>query len=203
MLPGCNDWPMSRLTWTLSHHQARVPVADFVAEYVDPPRFAALCEGCPSLGKTWACPPHESDPFAVWNGYDWLHLLATQLHFSEPDQQRSWPQDELISELGGAREAEKQRATAALLARVEGMPDSRVLYGGGACPVCETCARLSGEECPHPDLIQYSIESLGGDVGRTASELLGIELAWAGPGRLPPATTVVLGVLSDSDVLPG
>lgn len=193
---------MSSLTWTLSQHRARVPVADFVAEYVDVPRFAAMCKGCPSLGKTWACPPHESDPLLIWNRYQWLHLVATQLHFSADDQERTWQPAELISELGGARDAEKQRATAELVAKVGELSDTRVLYGGGACPVCEPCSRILGEPCPHPELIQYSIESLGGDVGRTATELLGIELHWAGPDRLPPAISVVLGVLSDHAQLP-
>ena len=35
-----------------------------------------------------------------------------------------------------------------------------------------------------------------------ACELLGMELHWAGADRLPPATSVVLGVLTDAEQLP-
>lgn len=192
----------SMLKWTLSRHQARIRVRDYLAGYVDVPRFAALCQGCPSLGTTWACPPHETDPLRVWRGHEWLHLEAVQLHFSQADQQRAWTPAALSEQLMVAREAEKQLATSELIERVATLPSARVLHGGGACAACAQCTRMRGMPCPFPHLIQYSVESLGGDVGRTATELLGVELHWAGPDRLPPATAVVLGVLSDHEELP-
>ena len=193
---------MSSFSWTLSHHEARIASADFVADYVDVPRFAELCRICPSHGTTWSCPPHESDPLAVWNAHSWLHLIAVQMHFSEAAQAKVWEPEELLDELMAAREQVKAEQTAALEERIASVPGARVLYGGGPCAACPVCTRTRGKPCPHPERIQYSVESLGGDVGRTASELLGMELHWAGADRLPPATSVVLGVLTDAEQLP-
>lgn len=52
--------------------------------------------------------------------------------------------------------------------------------------------------CRYPDRIRPSLESLGFDIGKTASELLGIELKWSEPGSsgLPEYFTLVSGFFS-------
>ncbi len=193
---------MSDVTWTLSHHHARIGVREYVAGFVDVQRCNQWCRGCPSFGTTWACPPHEVDPMPVWLGYQWLHIEAVRVHFSEVDRAREWSADAMRGALTAARDQEKRRATLELEARVRDLDATRLLYGGGPCQVCATCTRPTGGPCPLPDQIQYSIESLGGDVLRTACELLGITLDWSDGTHLPPSTSVVLGVLSDHAQLP-
>lgn len=194
---------MTPLTWTLSHHHGRIRTVDYVARYVDLSQCLARCQGCPSLGTTWACPPHEDDLLAIWARYEWLHVEAAQLHFSASDQARQWQPDQMRRELAAVRDQEKHRATAALQARVENLPRTRLLHGGGPCMACSTCTRLEGRACPFPDRIQYSINSLGGDVLRTATDLLGVTLQWSDGRHLPASTAVILGVLSDQELLPG
>ena len=53
----------------------------------------------------------------------------------------------------------------------------------------------SGKPCVHPDEMRYSIESLGGDVVKTAAELLGTEIKWAASGELPEYFLLVGGLL--------
>ena len=38
--------------------------------------------------------------------------------------------------------------------------------------ICSTCTRPMGKSCLYPDMLRYSIESLGGDVVKTAENLL-------------------------------
>lgn len=71
-------------------------------------------------------------------------------------------------------------------------------------PEPATCARKGhapgseGRPCRYPDRIRPSLESLGFDIGKTASELLGIELKWSEPGSsgLPEYFTLVSGFFS-------
>ena len=78
-------------------------------------------------------------------------------------------------------------------------PGSRAFYAG-TCHLCpeETCAPSEGRPCRYPDRIRPSLESLGFDIGKTASELLGIELKWSEPGSsgLPEYFTLVSGFFS-------
>ena len=66
--------------------------------------------------------------------------------------------------------------------------DSGDLYEG-------SCTRLEGKPCRHPGKMRYSIESLGGNVGTTLSELMEIELEWIQEGRLPSYFVLVSGLL--------
>ena len=43
--------------------------------------------------------------------------------------------------------------------------------------------------------MRYSIESLGGNVGKTASKLLGVELMWMEEKKLPAYFVLVNGLL--------
>lgn len=44
--------------------------------------------------------------------------------------------------------------------------------------------------------MRYSIEALGGNVGKTAEKLLGVEIKWAADGKLPGYFMLVCGILT-------
>ena len=48
--------------------------------------------------------------------------------------------------------------------------------------------------------MRYSIESLGGDVGKTTKDLLGLELKWMTEGRMPEHFILVNGLLTTEDL---
>ena len=56
------------------------------------------------------------------------------------------------------------------------------------------CARGSGEPCVRPELMRYSVESIGGDVLRSLRDFFGEEVEWAENGRLP-GKYILLGAL--------
>jgi predicted metal-binding protein len=65
----------------------------------------------------------------------------------------------------------------------------------GSCQLCEGCTRPCGAPCRHRDQLRYSIESLGGNVGKTITDLCGIELEWIEEGKLPKHMVLVGGLL--------
>ena len=100
---------------------------------------------------------------------------------------------------GGTADDRRSPADARLLELERKYPGSRAFYAG-TCHLCPegTCARSEGRPCRYPDRIRPSLESLGFDIGKTASELLGIELKWSEPGSsgLPEYFTLVSGFFS-------
>lgn len=90
---------------------------------------------------------------------------------------------------------------ARLLALEEAWPDSRAFFAG-TCFDCPegTCTRPSDLPCVRPGKIRPSLEALGFDLGRTASELLGIELCWSVDGRLPEYFTLISGFFTNHSI---
>ena len=72
-----------------------------------------------------------------------------------------------------------------------------VSLSAGSCSMCreEGCTRSKGEPCRHPNLMRYSIESVGGNVGLTVSKLMGYELEWVEEGKVPSYFVLVGGLL--------
>ena len=83
-----------------------------------------------------------------------------------------------------------------LMEREKEFPES-VSLSAGSCDLCkeEGCTRKDGKPCRYPDKLRYSIESLGGDVGRTVSKLMGYELEWVEEGKVPSYYVLVGGLL--------
>lgn len=61
-----------------------------------------------------------------------------------------------------------------------------------------SCTRPEGLPCRHPDRVRPSLEACGFDIGRTTSELFGIELKWGAEGKLPEYLTLVCGLFHDA-----
>ena len=75
-------------------------------------------------------------------------------------------------------------------------PGSNALIPG-SCIACGygNCARKIGKPCRHPEKMHHSLESLGADLGKTTSDLFGIELQWIVDGELPDYFAEVGGLL--------
>mgnify|MGYP002417037756 FL=1 len=80
-------------------------------------------------------------------------------------------------------------------------PDSRAFYAG-TCHLCplNSCTRINGFPCLHPQEIRPSLESVGFDIGKTVSELLHIELQWSNDARLPEYLTLVSGLFTKESI---
>ena len=96
-----------------------------------------------------------------------------------------------------ARMAGCNKALAEELFEMEKAYPGSVSLSAGSCSTCgkDGCTRPSGKPCRYPDKMRYSIEALGGNVGKTVHDLLGIELEWIEEGKAPSYFVLAGGLL--------
>ena len=172
--------------YTVRELTSDVPLAEYLQDCVDVPRFLAYCEVCPNFGNVWACPPYDFDPIDIWNRYTDLRLYARML---VPD----FAGQKSKGALSALRE-EKDKFLEVLFKWETENPGSFAL-AAGSCSLCTSCGRPEGQPCKKPKELRYSIESLGGDVALTASRYFGYSLQWIQDGVLPDYLMLVGGLL--------
>lgn len=164
-----------------------IDVPAYIKGYVNVEEFLECCKVCQNYEKKWSCPPYDFDPVEdYWKKFDKLHVIGKKMILTEEDK-NNW--ENLMAEV-------KKELTETLFLEEEKHPGSRSL-SAGSCRICgeENCNKPLGKPCRFPDKMRYSIESLGGNVGLTASKLLGIELQWIEEGSIPDYFVLVGGLL--------
>lgn len=173
------------MSYTVSSRTACVPVPEFLKDCVDVEKFLGYCRQCPNYGAVWACPPLSVDPMQIWNAYDLLELHARVL---TPGA------DMDMNQLMEAFRREKIDLSRQVLELEQRTPGS-LSMAAGTCLACRVCARREGKPCRHPEQVRFSIEALGGDVGRITEKYLELPICWMQNGQLPPYLTLVAGLL--------
>lgn len=180
--------------YTTKMHIAEIGVEEYIKEYVNVEEFLEYCKECPNYDEIWSCPSFDFDPVEYWKAYRTLELYAVEIFLDEKDAGRLAAPEELQYFGHGMLREEKKRLTDLLYEKEKEYPGS-ISLSAGTCLLCEECSRKDGMPCRHPEKIRYSIEAIGGDVGRTISRLMGIELEWVTEGRLPSKYVLVCGLL--------
>lgn len=181
--------------FTLSHTARLISVADYLAEYYDA-KILDYCKVCPNFGKTWACPPYDFDARAFVAQFNHAMLIGTKaVPTAATREQSTSPEARLALQKQGIQDA-WQSVRPFMMQCEQRHPGTVSLCGPFACHGCDGCSRPDGNPCKHPELMRHSLESLGFDVGKTTTQLLGIELQWASDGQLPPYLTLVTMLLS-------
>ncbi len=176
---------MSDLSYTVERMEAETTVQEYLRLCVDIPRFLECCKQCPNYGARWSCPPFDFDAAARWREYKTLRLYA---RYVVPGTDRS------AKNLLDALAKEKSAFIRDLLALERATPGSLVL-ACGSCSLCTSCERAQGRPCRFPEQVRPSIESMGGDVGETASRYFGRPLLWVQGEEAPDYLTLVGGLL--------
>jgi len=179
----------------LSHIGKIISLQDYLKDYYQE-IFIDCCKTCHRYGKTWACPPYDFSTQEFLGRFGHAMLIGT---LAEPDEATraaaSLRHDNMDIMKQGLIDA--WHSIRPFMMECEERHQGAVsLCGPVACSDCEGCMRPSGKPCRHPELMRHSLESLGFDVGKTTTELLGIELKWAKRGELPPYLTLVTMLLS-------
>ncbi len=173
--------------YTLERFQKKISVEEYIRGYVNVAEFLGYCRQCPNYDKVWSCPGHDFDPEEYWRDYSSLNLLGYKINFDGTEtENRSL---EIMAEV-------KKQLTEELFEMENAHPGS-VSLSAGSCSTCGkgSCTRPSGKPCRYPDKMRYSIEALGGNVGKTVHDLLGIELEWIEEGKVPSYFVLVGGLL--------
>ncbi|MBQ1959281.1 MAG: DUF2284 domain-containing protein [Firmicutes bacterium] len=173
--------------YTLEKFEKEISTELYLEHFVNVEEFLEYCKVCPNYGRLWSCPPYDFNPEDYWKKYSSLLVTGYKINFGpEVTEKRSM---EIMTEV-------KNRIAEELFAMESAEPGSMSL-SAGSCGICGTdcCTRLEGKPCLHPEKMRYSIESLGGNVGKTVSKLLGIELEWIEEGKLPSYFVLCGGLL--------
>lgn len=127
--------------------------------------FYNLCEtSCSNFNKNWSCPPHSPrfDEFVE----DYKNSLLVQLT-SEVEEGEEFMEA-----------YDKNRSTLeALLSKMQ-IDFECLKTSCGTCQICERCALLDNKDCYHPELMRYSMESMGLDLSKVSEDIFDHKLTW-------------------------
>lgn len=173
--------------YTTEKYKKEIPVKEYLEKYVNIEEFLEYCKECPNYGAIWSCPPYDFNQKEYWGKYKTLEILGVKINF-----------DEDLSEDEGMEIMHKVKdEISAELFREEKKYPGSISLSAGSCTTCgqNGCTRKTGAPCCHSDKMRYSIESLGGNVGKTVHDLLKIDLEWLEEGILPSYFVLVGGIL--------
>lgn len=181
---------------TIPLPEREIPLAEYRAQCVDVPKFLGYCAACPNYGGTWSCPPFDFDPQAIWDRYDRILLRAVKILVPEELREKVLSPQEINDESHALLAPIKHDLLSSLLEQEKATPGSLAL-SAGRCQECPEgrCTKHAGQPCRQPGRMRHSIESLGGDVGKTLSLYLGQELLWGREGHLPEYYILLGGLL--------
>lgn len=179
---------------TIPLPEREVPLAEYCAQCVDVPKFLGYCAACPNYGGTWSCPPFDFDLQEIWDRYDRILLRAVKVPVPAELREKVLSPQEINDESHALLAPIKHDLLSSLLEQERATPGSLAL-SAGRCQECRVCTKPSGQPCRQPERMRHSIESLGGDVGKTLSLYLGQELLWGREGHLPEYYILLGGLL--------
>lgn len=165
-----------------------INMEEYINSYFDMKKFHELCSKCDKYGTLWSCPPYNFNVDDYINKYKYAYIICTKILLDE-SLIRETKKDEVINCTYRIINDVRKKLDKELLKLEKRYPDSISLFAG-SCISCNTCTRLNASSCIKPDLMRYSLESLGFDVAKTASELLKTEIKWA-KDSLPEYFTLV------------
>ncbi len=187
--------------YEVKHFIAKIDTANYIANYRDADKFMAYCRECNRYGTCWACPPFDFDAQGYVSSYGTAYVIGSKI-VPHADVIKANTDPESSKETSYRMiEAVRLTLDRNLLAWEKHYPGSKAFFAG-TCHIChlENCTRLKRQPCIAPDRIRPSLEALGFDLGKTALELLGIEMKWSSDGLLPKYFTLVSGFFVKQDI---
>lgn len=168
--------------------------SEYKEKYVNLDVTMAACRECVKYSNNWACPEFDCDVLEYWDKYENIKLIFTKINFTKEALEKTYDEEDLkfISETSLFYERNK------LISRLE--KEERENKGkclsAGPCGYCDRCARMDNEPCKYPEKCHNSIESIGGLVTETLSEVFGEELKWVNSeGHLPENLSLLMAVM--------
>lgn len=184
-----------------------VNVERYVEEFVNVEEFLEYCKKCSNFATKWSCPPYDFDVIEYWKQYKTLLILGYKIIFDEDTVSKEYTKEEIDRITVEVLGEQKKLITEELYA-LEEKTEGSVSLSAGYCNLCgdreiteNSCTRkecpdgCAAELCRHPDKLRYSIEALGGNVGKTCNKILHDEIEWIEEGRLPSHFLLIGGLL--------
>lgn len=162
-------------------------------------KFEGFCKQCRNYGKLWSCPPYNFSIEEYVDRYKYVYIVGVKIVFDEDTLSSINTKEKISSYTNKTLHFMKNKMMNEMLKLEKLYPNSTSLSAGG-CNLCENCSKLKNVQCIHPDLMRYSLESLGFDVGGVSSKLLNFELKWATETRLPDYFSLIAGIMTNEEI---
>lgn len=162
-------------------------------------KFEGFCKQCKNYGKLWSCPPYNFSIEEYVDRYKYIYIVGVKIVFDEDTLSSINTKEKISSYTNETLHFMKNKIMNEMLKLEKLYPNSTSLSAGG-CNLCENCSKLKNVQCIHPDLMRYSLESLGFDVGGVSSKLLNFELKWATETRLPDYFSLIAGIMTNEEI---
>ena len=162
-------------------------------------KFEGFCKQCKNYGKLWSCPPYNFSIEEYVDRYKYVYIVGVKIVFDEDTLSSINTKEKISSYTNETLHFMKNKIMNEMLKLEKLYPNSTSLSAGG-CNLCENCSKLKNVQCIHPDLMRYSLESLGFDVGGISSKLLNFELKWATETRLPDYFSLIAGIMTNEEI---
>lgn len=189
--------------FTLSHHTVTLPADEYIRDYRDADKFIRFCHQCERYNNYWSCPPFDFDTTEYISDHEQAHIIGTCITFDTGTRAACTTVEQRKAISLQAIESTRQVIDPHLLALEGEFPGSIAFYAG-TCHLCptRTCTRPRQQPCRYPREVRHSLESMGFDIGKTASLLLDIELLWSNTPELPEYLTLVSGFFTPHALSP-
>lgn len=162
-------------------------------------KFEGFCKQCRNYGKLWSCPPYNFSIEEYVDRYKYVYIVGVKIVFDEDTLSSINTKEKISNYTTETLHFMKNKIMNEMLKLEKLYPNSTSLSAGG-CNLCENCSKLKNIQCVHPDLMRYSLESLGFDVGGVSSKLLNFELKWATETRLPDYFSLIAGIMTNEKI---
>ena len=167
-------------------YKKEIDIPTYVDKYVNVEEFLEKCKECPNYNQVWTCPPFDFSPEDYWKKYSTMELVAKKIILSPDERNGDW-----IAVL-----AKVKKELTAELFEMEKEFKGSISLSAGHCEQCEeVCNRKYNQPCCNKERMRYSIEALGGNVGLTIQNLMGLSLEWVTENEVPSYFILVGGIL--------
>ncbi len=195
MTPEYPDIPaicVKRKSYSLDIAVREVDMTEYVARFRNSELFIQYCRECQNFGRSWACPPFDFNVDDMLRRFSRVSLLASRFVPYESCVDIDIFRDTTLTDCKHIEE---------FLLNAESESGGRAFINIGRCHHCgaDSCRRISGNKCLHPDKVRPSLEAYGFDVSRTLSDLFGLELKWSDNGMTPDYLVLVTGLFHGDD----
>lgn len=186
--------------YSIEHKSVHISVSDYIEGYRDVDKFIGFCKECKQYNCSWVCPPFDFDTTAYISRYPWATIIGTKIRLDDNLRTQYTPSEQQL--LGGEIIWKVREILDDQLLALEKKYEESTAFFAGTCHRCleGDCTHIQNKPCIHPEYLRHSLESLGFDLGRTASELLSIDMQWSADGSLPQYFVLISGLFSHEKI---
>lgn len=171
-----------------------VAISSFVKECVDVPTFLDYCKNCSNYNKRWSCPPYSFSAESFWSQYSSILLFAEKIYTPKEFLNKVFTKEQ-ITQITNEILSPAKKKTLKHILDCEKKIQGSVALSAGCCDACTTCMRELRQPCLHPELMRYSIESLGGNVSKALELYFKENILWIEEGKMPEYFFLLSGLL--------